>query len=94
MRMQDVVHNMNLVECDLRLNKVTFKHLKDLEGQLGVNTKFKHDKQRIAEATEVKIMKASKIELTIARREQRRLFKDLAEVENDTKYWQKESNDF
>lgn len=39
-RMRDVAHNLNMVTCDLTLNKVMFKQLREIETQLAVNRKF------------------------------------------------------
>ena len=40
--MQDLEHSMNLVSCDMSLNKIMHRYLVDVENGLLVNQKFRH----------------------------------------------------
>ena len=40
LRTKNVSHNLSIVSCDLSMNKVMYKELKEIEAQLDVNRKF------------------------------------------------------
>ena len=54
--MKDVSHNLNIIWCDLSLNKVMHKALNDVESQLAINRKYQQDVKNIAIAREKKQM--------------------------------------
>ena len=56
LRMKDVSHNLNIIWCDLSLNKVMHKALNDVESQLAINRKYQQDVKNIAIAREKKQM--------------------------------------
>ena len=90
-RMRDVEHNLNIVTFDLSLNKILRKHYKDVEVQLAVNQKFQTERKNLEIATEVKIMKTSRIQLRHSHRKQRRYIDELKEVDEDLRNDQSES---
>ena len=47
LRMQDVGWSMNVIVCDISLNKVLYKTLKEVEGELAVNYKFMLDRKKV-----------------------------------------------
>ena len=61
--MKDIPHNLNLISCDLSMNKVMYKEMNDVEAQLAINRKFQQDVKNIAFDRERRQMKASTTEL-------------------------------
>ena len=63
---------MNLVSCDLSMNKVMHHDLRDLDAQLAINRKFKNDVKNIEIEREKKQMKFAGTELQRNQQEQKR----------------------
>ena len=63
---------MNLVSCDLSMNKVMHRDLRDLDAQLAINRKFKNDVKNIEIEREKKQMEFAGIELRRNQLDQKR----------------------
>ena len=61
---------MNLVHCDLSLNKIMHRHLKDVENQLAVNSKYNTESKNREIQLEVLKKKHSRKELGRTHRKQ------------------------
>lgn len=71
-RMKDVPHNLNMINCDLSLNKVMHNALVEVENELAINRKFQQDVRNIAIERERRKMKASSSEFRRNKKQQLR----------------------
>ena len=78
--MKDVPHNLNMITCDLSMNKVMHKALHDIESQLEINRKFQQDVKNIAIEREKRQMKFSTKEINRNHNQQKRQVVELKEA--------------
>ena len=88
LRSKDVPHSMNMVTCDISLNKCMPKSIKEVENQLQVNRRFFQERKNLETQAEIKIKKASRIELRRNQRKQKRYEQDLKDADENLKYFE------
>jgi len=93
-RMRDVDYSMNLVVCDLSLNKIMLKNMKEVESQLNINRRFKLEAKNRSIQLEVKMKSGSKKKLIKCAKEKHRLVEELKAVEEDNQFHQLKANEF
>jgi len=85
---------MNLIHCDLSLNKIMHKHLKDIENQLAVNRKYNTESKNREIQLEVLKKKHSKKELGRTHRKQIRYIQLQKELDEDYRFAQVKSEEY
>ena len=67
------------------------KSIKEVENQLQVNRRFFQERKNLETQAEIKIKKASRIELRRNQRKQKRYEQDLKDADENLKYFEQES---
>ena len=80
-----------MVSCDLAKNKVMHKALNEVESQLAINTKFMQDKKNLEIEVEVRIKKASRVELKRSHKKLELGQKELVEENEHHRFMESQS---